>query len=97
MSKHKVLYNGKLVSRQYIWQLKRIEQGLCIICGEKAITKNHCLKHAVYQRDRNRIKNGTVKKSLSLTRRVELGWIEPTNSSINIRVNGDLLNNDLTN
>lgn len=32
-------------TRQYLWQLKQMDFGCCIICGKKAVTKHHCEKH----------------------------------------------------
>ncbi len=31
------------------YQLRRKRDGLCVICGDKAVNKNHCRKHAKYK------------------------------------------------
>jgi len=43
-------------SRQYQWQLRKLKEGRCIICGSKAETKYHCLKHAIASRERQRVR-----------------------------------------
>lgn len=34
--------------KQLEWQNKMKEQGLCVVCGQKAINKQHCEKHRKY-------------------------------------------------
>lgn len=51
MEKKKYLYlapSGAMVSRQRIWQLKKVAQGVCRICaGEIVKGKNYCEKHRI--------------------------------------------------
>lgn len=42
------------VSRQRAYQIRNKAQGLCILCGKKARTKNHCDTHAKDNLERNR-------------------------------------------
>ncbi len=53
----------KKLSKQYRWQLRQKEKGLCVKCGEKAINKNHCKKHAEKERKRS---NVNTRKRLGL-------------------------------
>lgn len=39
------------VSRQRKWQLRKMAQGGCRICGQAAISGGYCLKHLVQERD----------------------------------------------
>jgi hypothetical protein len=41
-------------SRQRRWQIKMKSEGRCVICGEKAVTAFHCLRHAIDNRIRTR-------------------------------------------
>ena len=42
------------LSRQRKYQLRMMQQGRCIICGEPAATAAHCLIHAIKARERIR-------------------------------------------
>ena len=59
------------VSRQRRWQIKRRVNGLCSQCGEHAVTKGYCLKHAVRRREWLRVRNRCVKRYESKTYRLE--------------------------
>lgn len=37
------------ICHQDKYQLRRKKQGLCVICGDKAVNRNHCRKHARYK------------------------------------------------
>ena len=43
-----------MASRQRKWQLKQIEEGLCIYCNEKAVVKGYCERHYEVKQERNR-------------------------------------------
>ena len=44
-----------MVSRQRRWQIKKIKEGLCEICGKKKIYKgDRCLKHYNEHKKRHR-------------------------------------------
>ncbi len=34
------------ISRQRKWQIRKQKEGLCTICGQKAVTKTYCERHA---------------------------------------------------
>lgn len=59
------------VSRQRRWQIKKQQEGLCIICAQPAVTNYHCLKHAVQKREARRRQSGSVRRNNSLTYRLE--------------------------
>jgi len=42
------------VSRQRKYQLRMLARRRCIICGERAVTVSHCLRHAVEVREASR-------------------------------------------
>lgn len=42
------------VSRQRKWQLRKRREKRCQVCGQKAVTAMHCLKHAISERERGR-------------------------------------------
>jgi len=37
----------KKITRQYKWQLKKIKEGKCIICGQDVVIKKFCEEHRV--------------------------------------------------
>ena len=43
-----------MISRQRKWQLKKMAQGLCCTCGEKAVGDSYCREHLDYHRKSNR-------------------------------------------
>lgn len=45
----------KKFSRQYEWQQRQRKKGLCVICGGKVATKNHCKKHAAAENKRGKV------------------------------------------
>lgn len=56
---------NKKMCRQQIWQLRRVRDGKCMVCGLRAMTKMHCLKHAQIACVRNkrwRLSNGLTKE-----------------------------------
>lgn len=58
----KFLGGDKSLSRQRRWQLRKVANGLCHICGKKAVMSMLCLKHAVVQRETRRKKMGYMKR-----------------------------------
>ena len=52
------------VSRQQVYQLRHRRDGLCMLCAEPAATKNHCRRHAVDERERQRRRVGSVRRNL---------------------------------
>ena len=50
------------ISRQRKYQLRMQKQKRCTMCGEEAVTRSYCLKHAVEYREKSR-------KKLKLRRR----------------------------
>jgi hypothetical protein len=42
------------VSRQRKYQLCMLQQRRCTICGEAAVTRSHCLRHAIMTRETSR-------------------------------------------
>jgi hypothetical protein len=46
------------VSRQYLWQCKMRSAGRCVICGKPAVTKAHCIQHALMSAKKRRKKTG---------------------------------------
>lgn len=42
------------VSRQRKYQLRKKRAGMCVLCGEPAVTAMHCLKHAIAKRELDR-------------------------------------------
>jgi hypothetical protein len=57
----------KEVSRQRRWQLRKLEAGLCTICGGsrrgKGATADHCAVHAQARRERaNAARHALLKK-----------------------------------
>ena len=40
------------MTRQRAYQIRNQQKGLCILCGKKAKTKNHCQRHAEETRAR---------------------------------------------
>lgn len=61
----------KQISRQRRWQLRQQENGNCIICGQKAVTATHCIKHAMYARERMRKVKGCKRRNNSLSYRIK--------------------------
>jgi len=61
------------VSRQRMWQLRNRKHGLCVICGLRAVTAEHCLKHAVYKREWAHKKYGCRSENDCQSRRLERG------------------------
>ena len=61
----------KTLSRQRLWQIKHKRRGLCTICSNRLATKNHCLKHAIKQRELVRRLAGAKRRNRSLTYRFE--------------------------
>lgn len=49
-----------MVSKQYEWSLKKKAKGLCMICGKKSVTVNHCERHRLQC---NAIKRKLYKRS----------------------------------
>jgi hypothetical protein len=39
------------ISRQRKYQLRMLEKRRCILCGEAAVTRCHCLRHAIANRE----------------------------------------------
>ena len=58
------------ISRQREWQIRHREQGLCILCSDRAVTRMYCLKHAVLARERERKARGCKRRFRSLTYRL---------------------------
>ncbi len=52
------------VSRQRKSQLRRHRDGLCIICGQPRCSSHYCLKHFLASRERQRNRQGSVKRNL---------------------------------
>jgi hypothetical protein len=44
------------VSRQRKYQLRMLQQHRCMICGEAAVTRLHCLRHAITCREALRVR-----------------------------------------
>jgi hypothetical protein len=42
------------VSRQYIWQCAKVEQGLCRLCGKQEVAKGYCQYHTERARKRTK-------------------------------------------
>ena len=61
----------KRVSRQRLWQLRKLREGRCTRCGQPAVLKGHCLKHAVAHREYQRRKLGCKRRLKSKTYRLE--------------------------
>ena len=59
------------VSRQRVWSMNQRKIGKCSICAKKALTLNHCLKHAVLHREYQRKLNGSARRNNSLSYRLE--------------------------
>jgi len=59
------------ISRQRKYQMRLNRDGRCICCGAPQVVSHHCLKHAVYQRERMRRIGHHQRKNNSLTRRIE--------------------------
>ena len=57
------------LSRQRLWQLKQVEQGLCCKCAEKLHpdSSNFCTFHMDDNRDRNRA-NARIRAGIPLDR-----------------------------
>jgi hypothetical protein len=58
------------VSRQRRWQIRQRAKGLCILCGEPAVTKTFCLRHAISARERERQRLGCKRRFRSITYRL---------------------------
>ncbi len=55
MSQPKQLHEGRWLSRQRIWQIQHIEQGLCSLCSERAVYDGTmCQAHLDSRRERHR-------------------------------------------
>ena len=46
---------SKEINRQRKWQLKKVKEGKCMICGKKAVTKHYCQKHRI-ENNKRRLK-----------------------------------------
>tara|TARA_Y100000310_G_C20631890_1_gene789102 strand:+ start:1088 stop:1438 length:351 start_codon:yes stop_codon:yes gene_type:complete len=57
----------KEISRQRKWQLKKIKQNKCQICGksDSSNIKGYCLEHSIKKREQQRILVNSVKRSLN--------------------------------
>lgn len=72
------------VSRQRKYQLRKLQQKRCIICGEPAVNATHCLFHVVKYRERHRAKMNFQRRhfgarSYELQRSAELAGQPATN------------------
>ena len=61
------------VSRQRKWQLRRLAEHKCLLCGGDACcpTSSFCLKHAVAKREYQHVKDGCKRRNNCLTRRIQ--------------------------
>jgi hypothetical protein len=50
------------ISRQQKYRLRMKRDGRCIQCGERAIGGNHCVKHMVQWRERQRTDQGRQRR-----------------------------------
>lgn len=51
------------VSRQRRWQLKQIQNGLCIYCPSRAVVRGYCDRHYKIKQERNRRRYAKRKKA----------------------------------
>jgi len=47
-------FSGLKVSRQRKYQLRMLQRRRCKICGEAAVTRLYCLRHAIMVREESR-------------------------------------------
>jgi hypothetical protein len=59
-----VVSNGGHISRARRYQLRHKQAGLCILCPVPAATKNHCARHAVAARERQRARMKFKRRNL---------------------------------
>lgn len=71
------LVHAKKLSRQRAYQLRQIESGKCRKCNMPRVTKIHCLKHAIYERERQRRKFNAYDEYQSKVRRLEHDFTPP--------------------
>lgn len=76
--KYRQLVVAGKMSRQRAYQLRHMEKGKCQDCSLVAVTKCHCLRHAVLARERERKKRGFAMKYDSKTRRMERVYKPPS-------------------
>lgn len=55
------------ISRQRKYQMRKRASGMCVTCGQPAVTKNFCLDHSIAHRERHRLYTGATKRYRSLT------------------------------
>ncbi len=53
----KFIGGDRTLSRQQRWQIRKLKEGKCAVCGSNAFNKTHCFFHAVVQRERIRKRN----------------------------------------
>jgi hypothetical protein len=58
-------------NNNYIHTLRRKAKGLCVACNSPRVTANHCLEHAVRQREYQRKGDGSKARRNTLTYRLE--------------------------
>ena len=64
------------VSRQRKWQLRKMAQGGCRICGQAAISGGYCLKHLVQERDHSAERFGYKRENQNCKSRLMQKLIE---------------------
>ena len=64
-------FTGLRVSRQRKWQLRKVVQGRCVVCGQQAVSGGLCLKHFVAVRERTHKTGGHKKEIRCKSRRLE--------------------------
>jgi len=55
-------FTGLPVSRQRKYQLRKLKERRCIICGEPAALSHYCTRHAVAARERQRAGKGRARR-----------------------------------
>lgn len=65
------------ISRQRAYQLRQRDRGLCLKCASPRVTKCHCLRHAVYERERQRTKHEAIDTYNSKVRQLERTFVPP--------------------
>lgn len=55
---------GKMISRQRVWQLRKVANGRCYICGQDAVLSGYrCLKHAIAATESGRKLKGCKRRN----------------------------------
>lgn len=74
LRRHRIIqdeFSEQKMSRQRRWQKRKERDGLCSVCGQKAVMNQLCLKHAVAQREHQRKARGSKKRIKSKSYRLE--------------------------